>query len=255
MIDPRAIVDPDADLAHDVEIGPYTIIGPDVRIDSGTWIGPHVVIKGPTRIGKGNKIFQFASLGEAPQDLKYQGEPTELVIGDRNTIREYVTLNRGTVSGHGRTVIGDDNLLMAYVHVAHDCHIGNRVVFANATSLAGHVTIEDQAILGGFTLVHQFSRVGQHAFTGMGTALNRDLPPFCTASGNYARAIGINKEGLKRRGFSAESIRALGQAFKILIKGSDWNQNLAEVENLAESFAEVRIFLEFICSSQRGVVR
>ncbi|MGF1644266.1 MAG: acyl-ACP--UDP-N-acetylglucosamine O-acyltransferase [Thiotrichales bacterium] len=255
MIDPRAIIDPGAELASDVEVGPFSIIGPDVRIDSGTSIGPHVVIKGPTRIGRDNKIFQFASLGEAPQDLKYHGEPTELVIGDRNTIREYVTLNRGTVSGHGRTVIGDDNLLMAYVHVAHDCRIGNRAVFANASSLAGHVVIEDQAILGGFTLVHQFCRIGQHAFTGMGTALNRDLPPYCTASGNYARAIGINKEGLKRRGFSQEAIRALTQAFKTLIKGSDWDNNLAQVETLAESCLEVRTFLDFVRASQRGVVR
>ncbi len=255
MIDPRAIVDPRAEIADDVEIGPYSIIGPDVKVESGTWIGPHVVIKGPTRIGRDNKIFQFASLGEAPQDLKYNGEPTELILGERNTVREYCTFNRGTVGGHGKTVIGSDNLFMAYVHVAHDCVIGNRVVFANAASLAGHVTIGDQVILGGFTLVHQFSTIGAHAFTGMGTALNRDLPPYCMASGNYARAVGINKEGLKRRGFSPECIRALGQAFKLLIRGADREKAFEDVKPLAETFPEVQLFADFVRDSKRGVVR
>ena len=255
MIDNRAVIDPSARLAKDVEVGPFTVIGPDVEIGNGTWIGSHVVIKGPTRIGRDNKIFQFSSIGEAPQDLKYKGEPTKLIIGDRNQFREYCTVNRGTVGGHGETLIGNDNLLMAYVHIAHDCIIQNNIIFSNATSLAGHVTIEDQAILSGFTLVHQFCHVGAHAFTGMGTALNRDLPPFTMASGNYAKAIGINKEGLKRRDFSPECIRALIQAFKLLLKGRDREAGLKAVASLATEFPEVAQFSDFVQKSERGTVR
>ncbi len=255
MIDSRAIVDPAARISDDVTIGPYAVIGADVDIGPGCWIGPHVVINGPTSIGRDNRIYQFCSIGEAPQDLKYNGEPTRLRIGDRNTFREYCTINRGTVTGHGETVIGDDNLIMAYVHVAHDCVIGNNTVFSNGASLAGHVTIGDYAILGGFTLVHQFSEIGAHAFTGMGTALNRDLPPYTIASGNYARAIGINKEGLKRRGFSADAIRALSQAFKLLIRGRDRNNALAEVQALVDEFPDVKAFVDFIENSERGIVR
>ncbi len=255
MIDSRAIVDPAARISDDVTIGPYAVIGADVDIGPGCWIGPHVVINGPTSIGRDNRIYQFCSIGEAPQDLKYNGEPTRLRIGDRNTFREYCTINRGTVTGHAETVIGDDNLIMAYVHVAHDCVIGNNTVFSNGASLAGHVTIGDYAILGGFTLVHQFSEIGAHAFTGMGTALNRDLPPYTIASGNYARAIGINKEGLKRRGFSADAIRALSQAFKLLIRGRDRNNALAEVQALVDEFPDVKAFVDFIENSERGIVR
>jgi len=255
LIDSRAIIDPAARISDDVTIGPYAVIGADVDIGPGCWIGPHVVINGPTSIGRDNRIYQFCSIGEAPQDLKYNGEPTRLRIGERNTFREYCTINRGTVTGHGETVIGNDNLIMAYVHVAHDCIIGNNTVFSNGASLAGHVTIGDYAILGGFTLVHQFSEIGAHAFTGMGTALNRDLPPYTIASGNYARAIGINKEGLKRRGFSADAIRALSQAFKLLIRGRDRNNALAEVRVLVDEFPDVKVFVDFIENSERGIVR
>ncbi len=255
MIAPQAIIDPAAQIADDVEVGPFTVIEGDVHIDSGTWIGSHVVIKGPTHIGKHNKIYQFCSLGEGPQDLKYAGEPTRLIIGDENTFREYCTVNRGTASGHFETVIGNQNLIMAYVHIAHDCVIGNQTIFSNAASLAGHVTVEDQAILGGFTLVHQFSHIGKHAFTGMGTALNRDLPPYTMASGNYARAIGINKEGLKRRGFTPEAIRALNQAFRLMVKGRDREFARAEVQSLVDAFPEVSEFVAFIEGSQRGIVR
>jgi len=255
VIDSRAVIDPSARLAKDVEVGPFSVIGPDVEISEGTWVGSHVVVKGPTRIGRDNKIFQFSSIGEAPQDLKYNGEPTKLIIGDRNQFREYCTVNRGTVGGHGETLIGNDNLFMAYVHIAHDCIIHNHIIFSNATSLAGHVTIEDQAILSGFTLVHQFCNVGAHAFTGMGTALNRDLPPFTMASGNYAKAIGINKEGLKRRGFSPECIRALIQAFKLLLKGRDRDAGLKAVASLATEFPEVAQFSDFVQKSERGTVR
>ena len=255
MIDSRAVVDPTARIGADVTIGPFAVIGPDVEIGDGSWIGPHAVVNGPTTIGRDNRIYQFCSIGEAPQDLKYNGEPTRLRIGDRNTFREYCTINRGTITGHGETVIGNDNLIMAYVHVAHDCIVGDRTVFSNGASLAGHVRVGDHAILGGFTLVHQFSVIGAHAFTGMGTALNRDLPPYTIASGNYARAIGINKEGLKRRGFTPEAIRALSQAFKLLIRGRDRSNALTEVQVLADEFPEVKSFVEFIENSQRGVVR
>jgi len=255
VIDSRAVIDSSARLAKDVEVGPFTVIGPKVEIGDRTWIGSHVVLKGPTQIGTDNKIFQFSSIGEAPQDLKYEGEPTKLIIGDRNQFREYCTVNRGTVGGHGETLIGNDNLFMAYVHIAHDCIIQNNIIFSNATSLAGHVMIEDQAILSGFTLVHQFCRVGAHAFTGMGTALNRDLPPFTMASGNYAKAIGINKEGLKRRDFSPECIRALIQAFKLLLKGRDRETGLKAVTSLAAEFPEVAQFSEFVQKSERGTVR
>lgn len=255
MIDSRAIVDPRATIADDVTIAPYAVIGADVEIGPGCEIGSHAVIKGPTKIGRNNRIYQFCSIGEAPQDLKYNGEPTRLIIGDGNTFREYCTLNRGTVTGHGETVIGNHNLIMAYVHVAHDCVIGDHTVFSNGASLAGHVAVGDHAILGGFTLVHQFSRIGAHAFTGMGTALNRDLPPFTVASGNYARAVGINKEGLKRRGFSPEAIRALAQAFKLMLRGRDRKSALREAQLLAETYSEVRLFIDFIENSERGVVR
>lgn len=236
-------------------MGAYSVIGPDVHIGENCEIGPHVVIHGPTRMGKDNRVFQFASIGEAPQDLKYHGEPTELVIGDRNRLREFVTINRGTVSGNNKTVIGNDGLFMAYVHVAHDCVVGNNVIMSNGASLAGHVVVDDHAILSGFTLVHQFAHVGAHSFTGMGTALNRDLPPFTMASGNYATAHGINKEGLKRRGFSNETISAINRAFRVLIKGKDRKRALDELDELIQTVPEVKQFVEFITSSERGVVR
>lgn len=256
MIHQTAIIDPSAKIADNVEIGAYSIIGADVEIDSGTWIGPHVVINGPTKIGKDNRIFQFASIGEQPQDLKYDGQPTKLEIGDRNTIREYVSFNRATVEDAGTTRIGSDNLFMAYVHVAHDCQLGNHLVLANGATLAGHVKIGDHAILGGFTLVHQFSRIGSHCLTSMGSAVNRDVPPYVIVSGNYAKPIGINKEGLKRRGFSPEVMRAVQNAYKIMVRShKPREQALQEVQSLVEQHAEVKQFVDFILASERGIVR
>jgi len=256
VIHSSAIIDPLANIAGDVSIGPYCIIGADVEIGVGTIIESHVVIKGPTTIGKHNHIFQFASVGERPQDLKYNNEPTRLVIGDRNTIREYATLHRGTVDDEGITLIGNDNLFMISSHVAHDCRIGNNVILANSASLAGHVHVGDYAILGGFTTVHQYTRIGAHCFTGFASAIDRDVLPFFTVAGNRARAFGINKEGLKRRGFSAESIRALQQAFKILVKSKSSHKEAIEiVEESARKHAEVRQLLDFIAGSERGWIR
>jgi len=256
MIHHTAIIDASAKIADDVEIGAYSIIGADIESDSATWIGPHVVINGPTKIGKENRIFQFASIGEQPQDLKYDGQPTKLEIGDRNTIREYVSFNRATVEDAGTTRIGSDNLFMAYVHVAHDCQLGNHLVLANGETLAGHVKIGDHAILGGFTLVHQFSRIGDHCLTSMGSAVNRDVPPYVIVSGNYAKPAGINKEGLKRRGFSPEAIRGIQNAYKIMVRShKPREQALQEVQPLVEQHAEVKQFVDFIIASERGIVR
>ncbi|MCW8830262.1 MAG: acyl-ACP--UDP-N-acetylglucosamine O-acyltransferase [Gammaproteobacteria bacterium] len=256
MIHPQAIVDSSASIADDVSIGPFSIIGADVEIDSGTVIESHVVIKGPTKIGKDNHIFQFASIGEQPQDLKYAGEPTRLEIGDRNTIREYANLNRGTVDDEGITSIGNDNLLMVSAHVAHDCRLGNNIILANAVALAGHVHIDDHAILGGYTTVHQFTRIGAHSFSGFATAVDRDVLPFFTIAGNRARAFGINKEGLKRRGFSSESIRALQSAFKILVKSKCSHKEAVEkATELAKDHDEVRYLMDFLAASERGWVR
>jgi UDP-N-acetylglucosamine acyltransferase len=256
MIHSQAIIDPSAKIADDVSIGPFTVIGADVEIDSGTTIASHVVINGPTKIGKDNRIFQFASVGEKPQDLKFKDEPTQLIVGDRNTIREYVTLHRGTPDGNNVTKIGSDNLFMASSHVAHDCIVGDHVIMANATALAGHVVVEDHVILGGYTTVHQFTRIGAHAFTGFSTAIDRDVLPFFTVAGNRARAIGINKEGLKRRGFSTETIRALQEAFKLLIKSSCSHKvALGKVEEIAQKDENVRMMLDFLDSSERGWIR
>jgi len=255
MIDPRADIHPSAEIDPSAQVGPFSVIGANVRIGAGTWVGPHVVIQGPTEIGQDNRIYQFASIGEAPQDTSYRGEPTRLVIGDRNVIRESVTLNRGTERGRGETSIGHDNLIMAYVHIAHDCIIGNGIIFSNAASLAGHVEVQDHCTLGGFTLVHQFCRVGSYAFTSMGSALNRDLPPYCLASGNYARLIGINKVGLRRKGFSDASINGLHRAFAEVLRGrSDRKSRVASL--MAETeVPEVRNLLEFIQGSSRGILR
>jgi len=256
MIHPQAIVDPSAKIADDVSIGPFTVIGADVEIASGTTVASHVVINGPTKIGKDNRIFQFSSIGEKPQDLKFDDDPTELIVGDRNTIREYVTLHRGTPGGGSVTKIGNDNLLMVSVHVAHDCIVGNNVILANATALAGHVIVEDHVILGGYTTVHQFTRIGAHAFTGFSTAIDRDVLPFFTVAGNRARAVGINKEGLKRRNFTAESIRALQEAFKLLIKSTCSHKvALEKVEALAQKDSNVRMMLDFLNASERGWIR
>jgi len=257
LIDAHALIDPTADIDSDVEVGPYSIIGAKVQIASGSWIGPHVVIKGPTQIGHDNKIYQFASIGEVPQDKKYKGEPqTRLEIGDRNEIREYCTVNRGTVQGGGVTRIGNDNWIMAYCHIAHDCDVGNKTIFANNTSLAGHVRIEDYVILGGFTLVHQFCAIGMHSFSGANTLIFKDVPPFVTVWGNRAEAYGINKEGLRRRGFSSETIRALHQAYKIIYKQNlTTEQAIETLKELREKHPEVRQLATFLQQSKRGIVR
>ena len=256
MIHETAIIDESAVVASDVQIGPYSVIGAEVEIGPGTVIGPHVVINGPTTIGRDNRIFQFASIGEDPQDLKFHGERSRLEIGDRNTIRECVTMHRGTEEDNSVTLIGNDNLFMAYVHIAHDCVIGNHIIFANNATLAGHVVVEDYAILGGFTAVHQFTRLGSYCFTGFATALDRDVLPYFTVAGNRARSRGINKEGLVRKGFSAEAIRALQDTYKILIKSKGTlKEKLERVTELAERHEEVRQVIEFLGGSERGWTR
>lgn len=256
MIDSRAVIDPKAELAEDVSVGPYTVIGPDVQIGAGTTIGPHVVIYGPTRIGRNNRIFQFASLGDAPQDKKYAGEPTRLEIGDGNTIREFVTINRGTVQDEGVTRIGDDNWIMAYVHIAHDCQIGNHTIFANNASLAGHVRVEDYVILGGFTLVHQFCALGVHSFTAFSTGIAKDVPPYVMVSGHSAQPHGLNSEGLKRRGFSAETLAQLKQAYKTLYRSKLTLQEAVDVLRVqAVDSPEVGVMVGFLEKQKRGIVR
>lgn len=256
MIHPQAIIDPGARLGQDVHIGAFSVIGPGVEIGDGTWIGPHVVIHGITLIGKDNHIHAFASLGDAPQHLGYRGEPTRLEIGDRNTIREYCTINRGTVAGGGVTRLGNDNLIMAYCHVAHDCVIGDRTIFANGSSLAGHVTVGDWTVFGGFTLVHQFCRIGAHVMTAAGTIAFKDVPPYLMVAGNNAEPHGINVRGLKRRGFSREAIEALRRAYRILYRSAlTVEEALAEMETLANEFPEVRQLASFVATSQRGIVR
>ena len=256
MIHPTAIVQPGAQLAAGVSVGPYSIIGDRVTVGEGTWIGPQVVIEGRTRIGRNNRIFQFASIGAPPQDKKYAGEDTAVEIGDGNTIREYVTINRGTALDAGATLVGDDNWIMAYVHFAHDCQIGSHTVFANLSQLAGHVHIGDWAILGGNTIVHQFVKVGAHSFTGMGTYLDRDLPPFVKAAGNMAKPYGINSEGLRRRGYPAATIGALKQAYRTLYRsGLGVDDMKRELQAQAAGCKEVRALLDFLDGSARGIIR
>lgn len=256
MIHPTAIVDPGAKIAANVEIGPYSIIGADVEIGEHTVIGPHVVIKGHTRIGRENRIFQFSSLGEVPQDKKYAGEPTRLEIGDRNVIREFCTFNLGTAQDAGVTRIGDDNWIMAYVHIAHDCQVGNKTTFANNAQLAGHVVVEDWAILGGYTGVHQFCRVGAHVMTAVGTVVLQDIPPYLMAAGNTAQPYGINVEGLKRRGFTAESLSALKRAYRTLYKsGLLLEEAKIKLAEEAKTQPDVQRFVDFLAISKRGIIR
>ena len=256
MLHPTAIIHPGAQLAGDVEVGAYSIIGEHVEIGVGTVVGPHVVIDGHTRIGKQNRIFQFCSLGEIPQDKKYAGEPTRLEIGDHNTIRESCTFNTGTVQDVGVTRIGNHNWVMAYVHVAHDCQVGNNVILANCTQLAGHVTIGDYAILGGFTGVHQFVKVGAHIITGVSTVLLQDIPPFVLASGNPAVPHGINSEGLKRRGFSGASIMAIKRAYKSLYRsGLSLDEAKAEIQSQLAEHGELQLMVDFFAASTRGIIR
>jgi UDP-N-acetylglucosamine acyltransferase len=258
LIDPRAIIDPQAELDTDVEIGPFSIIGPQVRIGARTRVGPHVVIKGPTSIGRDNRIYQFSSLGEAPQDKKYKGETeTRLEIGDDNEIREYCTMSRGTAQGGGLTRIGNHNWLMAYTHIAHDCIVGNHTVFSNAASLAGHVTVGDYAILGGFAGVHQFCHIGAHSFLAGGTMVFKDVPPFLMVSGQPGEPHGLNRVGLQRRGFAEETQRLLRQAYKTVYKQNLTLKNAIEtLRPLAETCPEVAQFVAFLeHSSSRGIVR
>jgi UDP-N-acetylglucosamine acyltransferase len=255
-VHPSALVDRGARLANGVSVGPYSVIGPKVEVGEGSWIGAHVVLDGRLRIGRNNKVFHFASLGAPPQDKKYAGEDTAVEIGDNNTIREYVTINRGTALDAGVTRVGNDNWIMAYVHFAHDCQIGSHTIFANACQLAGHVTVGDWAIFGATTLVHQFVHIGAHAFTGMGTYLPQDLPPFVTAAGNMARPYGINSEGLKRRGFSPEAIAGLKRAYRTLFRsGLGLEEARLQLSEQVSSCAQVREILEFLARSKRGIIR
>jgi UDP-N-acetylglucosamine acyltransferase len=256
LIDSRAAVDPKAQLAENVTVGPFAVIGPDVVIGAGTHIGPHVVINGPCVIGRDNRIYQFASIGEDPQDKKYAGEPTRLEIGDRNRIREFTTIHRGTIQDESLTRIGSDNLLMAYTHVAHDCRLGDNVIMANAASLGGHVQIDDWVILGGFTIVHQFCRIGRHAFAGMGSAISKDVPPFVMVSGHPAKPHGLNSEGLRRRGFDRERIARIKRGYRML-----YSQGLAlsaareALEEAGQTDEDIRVVAEFLAASERSIVR
>ena len=256
MIHPTAIIHSGARLGAGVSVGAYSIIDEHVEIGDNTRIGPHVVITGNTKIGCDNRIFQFCSLGEIPQDKKYAGEPTRLEIGDRNTIREYCTFNLGTVQDAGVTRMGDDNWIMAYVHVAHDCQVGNRTTFANNAQLAGHVHVDDWAILGGYTGVHQFCRVGAHTMTAVGTVVLQDVPPYVMAAGNTATPFGINAEGLKRRGFSPEALMALKRAYRTLYKsGLMLEEARGKLEEEAKTHPEIQLILDFLAVSRRGIIR
>jgi UDP-N-acetylglucosamine acyltransferase len=257
MIDASAIVHPDAILESNVSIGPYSIIGANVSIGAGSDIGSHVVINGPTKIGPNNKIYHFCSIGEDPQDKKYNNEKNSVLeIGAGNTIREYVSINRGTDDGGGKTVVGDNNWIMAYVHIAHDCIVGNDSVFANNVTLAGHVIIDDYVILGGFTGVHQFCRVGSYSFSAISSVIVKDVPPYVLVSGNSAKPSGLNREGLKRHGFDSDTINILRKAYKAVYRdGLILKDALDVLTDLAAKSDKVEIMREFIASSQRGIVR
>jgi len=256
MIDPRASVSPRAELAADVSVGPFTVIGPDVIIGPGTVIGPHAVINGPTRMGADNRVFQFASIGDAPQDKKYKGEPTRLEIGDRNVFRECCTINRGTTHGEGVTRLGSDGLYMAYTHVAHDCTIGDKVVLANCATMGGHVEIGDWVQLGGLSAIHQFCKIGAHAFVGGGAIVTRDVPPYVMIAGNPAEPHSVNAEGLKRRGFAPQQIRNIRNAYRILYRSElTLAAAVEQLTALAREQPELATFVEFIGRSTRSLVR
>lgn len=253
---PTAIVEPGARIAPDVEIGPYAVIGPHVEIGPGSTIGPHTVITGHTRIGARNRIYQFNSLGEVPQDKKYRGEPTRLELGDDNTVREFCSFNCGTAQDAGVTRVGNGNWFMAYVHLAHDCQIGNNTIFANNAQLAGHVHVGDYAILGGYTGVHQFCRVGAHSITGIGTVVLQDVPPYVTASGDTAKPYGVNVEGLRRRGFPADTVTRIKRAYKALYRsGLTLDQARKELARQAKDCAEIQLLVDFLAGSTRGIIR
>ena len=256
MIHPAAIVSPGARLGVEVTVGPYAVVGDDVEVGDRTRIESHAVVQGPVRIGADNHLHPFVSVGGAPQDKKYDGSPTVLEIGDRNVIREYCTLHRGTQGGGGLTRIGDDNWIMAYVHVAHDCRVGSNVVMANCATLAGHVTVDDFAVLGAFTVVHQFCALGRHAFTAMGSVILKDVPPYVTVGGNAAAAHGINREGLRRAGFGAETIQVLHHAYRLIYRnGLRVPEALERLEEMCAGCPEVAPLVEFLAASRRGIVR
>ncbi|MBL1275438.1 MAG: acyl-ACP--UDP-N-acetylglucosamine O-acyltransferase [Ectothiorhodospiraceae bacterium] len=264
MIHPQAIIDPSAIIADDVSIGPFSVIGAHVEIASGTSIASHVVVNGPTKIGRDNKIYSFASLGGDPQDKKYDGEETQLIIGDRNVIREYCTFSRGTVQDEGVTRVGDDNWIMAAVHFAHDCRVGNNGIFANNTTLAGHVVVEDFVILGGFTMVHQFCKLGAHSFAAMNSVISKDVLPYLMVSGHLAKPHGLNSEGLKRRGFSREALKELRQAYKTIYRSNLTLKDAvvqiklqleSQRETNPQACKEVAQQLLFLEGSNRGIVR
>jgi UDP-N-acetylglucosamine acyltransferase len=256
MIHPTAIISPDAQLEEGVEIGPYAIIGSDVKIGKNTVIGPHTVIDDYVHIGEGNRIFQFCSIGAPPQDLKFGGEKTRVIIGNFNTIREFVTIHRATSADIGVTIIGDHNLIMAYVHVAHNCKLGNNIVMVNAAALAGHIHIEDHAIIGGLTGIHQFCRIGAHCMIGGVSAVVKDVPPYVIAQGNHAKLFGLNLIGLKRRDFSEKTIKALKDAYRIIFRSNILLEAaLKKAQDEVEDCPEVRHFIQFIKESERGVCR
>lgn len=256
MIHELALVDKKAKVGANVQIGPFSVIGPDVEIGEETWIGPHVVIQGPTIIGRENKIYQFASIGEAPQDKKYRGESTRLEIGDRNIFRECSTVHRGTKEGRGLTTIGNDNLFMAYTHVAHDCVIGNEVIFSNNASIAGHVTVADYACLGGMVGVHQFCALGAYSFAAGAAVIIKDVPPFVMVSGYPAEAHGLNTVGLERRGFSSVTLAALKRAYKVVFRQSlTLNEAMTELKTMVADTPQIQLLIDFLSSSTRGIVR
>ena len=256
LIHPTAIIDPKAELDSSVKVGAYTIIGPNVQIGAGSEIGPHAVIEGHTTIGENNRIFQFASLGAIPQDKKYRGEPTRLIIGNGNTIREFTTFNLGTVTGIGETRIGDDNWIMAYCHLAHDCVIGSHTIFANNASLAGHVTIGDYVILGGYTLVFQFCQIGNYAMTAFAAGVHKDVPPYFMAAGYRAEPAGINSEGMRRNGFTPEQIANVKNAYKILYRqGLPYEEARSQIAQAAETAPELAVLRDFLADSKRSIIR
>ena len=256
MIHPTAIIDAKAEISDSVTVGPYVVIGPDVKIGPETVIEPHVVIRGPTTIGARNHIYQFSTVGEATPDLKYNDEPTELLIGDDNIIRENVTIHRGTVQDRGVTQLGDHNLIMAYVHVGHDSVVGNNTILVNNTALAGHVVVGDWAILSGYTLVHQFCKIGAHSFSGMGTAIGKDVPAFVTVAGSPAEAKTINSEGLRRRGFSSHTVAELRRAYKIIYRqGLTLDNAVQRLEGMVKETPELQMLVDSLINSERGIVR
>ncbi|MDO5059387.1 MAG: acyl-ACP--UDP-N-acetylglucosamine O-acyltransferase [Neisseria sp.] len=256
LIHPTAVIDPKAELDSSVKVGAFTVIGPNVQIGANTEIGPHAVIEGHTTIGENNKIFQFASLGAQPQDKKYRDEPTRLIIGNGNTIREFTTFNTGTVTGIGETRVGDDNWIMAYVHLAHDCVVGNHTIFANNASLAGHVTIGDYVVLGGYTLVFQFCRIGDYAMTAFAAGVHKDVPPYFMAAGYRAEPAGLNSEGMRRNGFSAEQIARVKEVYKLIYRqGIPFDEAKAKIAEMAQNASELEVFQPFFAESTRGIIR